>query len=362
MTSEAFFAEDVESATEKFAQAARQAGAVLSRYDHPSPGPNGEALSTSVALLGPEDPETMLVVVSGTHGIEGYAGSAIQIAALAGRDFDPLAPGLGILFVHLVNPWGCAWNRRENEDNADVFRNLVYDKQPFVRNALYERYEQGINPREWTGPEREKSDRIFQELIDECGMDGAIGVIRKGQHSYPRGVTYHGAGATWSRNVVQQIGRDHLAGVERALVVDIHTGYGASGQASVVPYDEHGPKADFIREHYPDILLIPGSDPLIPSHPKPPYQIWEDGEGPKILFVGLEFGTADVGEAFQLFRANSFIHTYGNPSSDFGRRTSAQYRELFYPSSPQWRDDILRSGLGILNRTVALTERLDRIL
>ena len=205
----AFFSEDVASAAHRFAQASRARGFPATEHEHPAPGPGGERLAASVTRIGPSDCETMLVVVSGTHGVEGYAGSAIQIAALERLDLEALGPGTGMLFVHLVNPWGCAWNRRENEDNADVFRNLVYTSPPFPRNDLYLEFEQGINPRQWRGPGRERADRIFEKLVERVGPDGAIGVIRNGQHSHPRGITYHGAGATWSRNLVEQIGREY---------------------------------------------------------------------------------------------------------------------------------------------------------
>lgn len=360
--SAAFFSEDVASAARRFADASLAAGAKAVEYEHPAKGPGGGRLLTSVTRLGPANPETMLVVVSGTHGIEGYAGSAIQIAALERLAGETLLPTAGVLFVHLINPWGCAWDRRENEDNVDIFRNLVYHSPPFPKNDLYAEFEEGINPREWTGPKRHRSDSIFQKLVDRCGLDGAVAVIRNGQHSHPRGVTYHGAGATWSRNLVEEIGRTHLEGVARAVVLDIHTGYGAPAQASIVPYDREGPKFEFIRRHFSDLLLLPGADPLIPSHPRPPYEIWEKNCGPQVLFVGLEFGTAEVIDMFDLFRANTFIHTYGDPSGEFGKETSARYRELFYPSSSEWRDAILRKGVGIFDRSQDLLAELDTIL
>ncbi|WP_404294944.1 DUF2817 domain-containing protein (plasmid) [Microvirga sp. RSM25] len=45
-------------------------------------GPNGEKLITDVAYLGSVDAKNLLVLVSGTHGVEGYCGSAAQLSLL----------------------------------------------------------------------------------------------------------------------------------------------------------------------------------------------------------------------------------------------------------------------------------------
>lgn len=358
-----YFTERVSAADELFTAAAERAGGRITRYPHPLPGPGGEAIATTVARLGPDRPERMAAVVSATHGIEGYAGSAIQVAALDRLAGQKLPDGLGLLFIHMINPWGCAWNRRENEDNVDIFRNLVYSDPPFYENPLYDRYEEGINPRAWTGPLREKADAILDELKAAHGVSGAIDVIRRGQHNHPKGLTYHGAGPTWSARVTEAIGRDHFAGVPSVMAIDLHTGYGESGDAFVVPFDKPGtPRSDFLTERYPGQILHVGSDPLIPEHPRGPYGIWEAHGGPKVLYVGVEFGTADVGDVFDLFRANTHIHTYGTLDDDFGRKVSAEYRELFYPAAASWKQEVLGKGLDIFDRAVELSGEMETVL
>jgi hypothetical protein len=48
-------------------------------------GPGGEALYLDVSVLGPGTASRVFVVGSGTHGIEGYSGSAAQRAWLRSR-------------------------------------------------------------------------------------------------------------------------------------------------------------------------------------------------------------------------------------------------------------------------------------
>ncbi|MFO1209385.1 MAG: DUF2817 domain-containing protein [Amaricoccus sp.] len=66
----------------EFLDAARAAGAEIAEYPHPLPGPHGEALATDAAWIGPRDAARLLVLNSGTHGVEGAYGSAAQVAWL----------------------------------------------------------------------------------------------------------------------------------------------------------------------------------------------------------------------------------------------------------------------------------------
>lgn len=357
------FTERVDEANELFAQAAGRAGAEVEEHPHPVAGRYGESLKTLVARLGPEQPQHVFATVSGTHGIEGHTGSAIQIALLDHVRRHGAPKGLGLLFVHLINPWGCSWNRRENEVNIDIFRNLIYTEPPFAENLQYERYEVGINPRRWTGPEREAADRVFAQFVEDEGWDSAVAVIRKGQHKYPLGVTYHGVDATWSRKVVEDVGRRLLQGVRNVTVMDIHTGYGDSGAALIVPYDlPETPKGQFICSRFADNVFIPGEVSLIPAHPRAPYEIWQKAGGPRVLFIGLEMGTHDVEAAFEVFRANTYIHTYGSPHDEFGQATSKAYRELFYPASATWREQVAENGLNAVLRAMEVAMEAERVL
>jgi hypothetical protein len=345
-----WFAERVDEADRLFAEAAGGAGADLARFPHPLVGPSGEAIAAAAAWLGPAMAERIVCIVSGTHGIEGHAGSPIQCAWFAERGARALPDGTAMLMVHLVNPWGCAWNRRENEDNVDVFRNLVYAERPSPTNLLYRAYEEGINPRAWEGPGRVAADRIWDEFVAEHGMEQVVATIRRGQSEFPKGITYHGKGPSWSWHLVDGIGRRFCRPGARVDVLDIHTGYGPHGDALVASCDPMGTNRDRTLGWFGDRMLELGVDPLIPEHPRGPYHLWEShvGEG-RVLNAGLEYGTYDIGAEFELFRANCFIHTYGNPLDAFGLRTSAAYRELFYPKSPAWRDRVLEQGLDAID-------------
>ena len=80
------FAETYADARANFLDAVRAAGARHVGYEHASAkGPAGERLFLDAAMLGPADAARVFVVASGTHGIEGFPGSAAQSAWLLGR-------------------------------------------------------------------------------------------------------------------------------------------------------------------------------------------------------------------------------------------------------------------------------------
>lgn len=60
--------------------AAEAAGAVLGSHAHPGTAPDGGPLATDVARFGapPGQADEVVLVLSGVHGVEGHAGSALQ--------------------------------------------------------------------------------------------------------------------------------------------------------------------------------------------------------------------------------------------------------------------------------------------
>ena len=96
----------------------------LHRHAHPLLGPQQEALGCDVLHLGQSDtPQQLLVLISGTHGIEGFAGSAIQCDCLPlFAEILQRHPTLGIVMIHAFNPWGFAWLRRYDHQGIDLNR------------------------------------------------------------------------------------------------------------------------------------------------------------------------------------------------------------------------------------------------
>ncbi|MDX6151645.1 DUF2817 domain-containing protein [Marinococcus sp. PL1-022] len=83
---------------------------------------------------------TLIVVTTGVHGIEGYAGSAL-LQLFIDEYITQLNPNTtGIRLVHAVNPWGMKNRRRVSENNVDLNRNFIKDWSS-VPASLNERFE-----------------------------------------------------------------------------------------------------------------------------------------------------------------------------------------------------------------------------
>ena len=63
--------------------------------------------------------------MSGTHGVEGYCGSGIQIGFLKEGLFAELPDDMSVVLLHAMNPYGFSNDRRVNEDNVDLNRNFL---------------------------------------------------------------------------------------------------------------------------------------------------------------------------------------------------------------------------------------------
>ena len=144
---------DYQQARAAFLDAAASGSASINHYDHPLTGPDGRPLATDVAVLGAPDAPTQLLVISGTHGVEGFAGSMCQTAWL--RDGVDIPDGLGIVLIHAINPYGFAWVRRVNEDNVDLNRNGIDFAAPLPENAGYDELADALVPSTWDDETRQ---------------------------------------------------------------------------------------------------------------------------------------------------------------------------------------------------------------
>ena len=88
-------------------------------------GPFSEELIIDIAIVGSIKSEKMFLYTSGIHGVEGFAGSAIQLSVLDMLKSEEPIQDYCIVFVHIINPYGMAWHRRVNECNVDLNRNFL---------------------------------------------------------------------------------------------------------------------------------------------------------------------------------------------------------------------------------------------
>jgi hypothetical protein len=131
----------------------------------------------------------LLVHMSGVHGVEGFAGSAIQVAALRQRAAARTAGGGEVpavpfttCFVHAVNPVGFATLRRFNENNVDLNRNNLSPSEWEValarapNFARYADFDTMFNP---TGvPQWHARFSVLAQAVVTLGHHGTVRVFQ----------------------------------------------------------------------------------------------------------------------------------------------------------------------------------------
>jgi hypothetical protein len=324
-------------ARDEFLDAARTAGARLSSHAHTELGLEGEALSIDVAEVGPADATSVVIVVSGTHGVEGYLGSALQrhhLESLAGG----LDEGPAVVFVHALNPFGFSWVRRVNEDNVDLNRNFVDWSRPRPENPDYAELADSLVPGDWT---QESQDRTLLELmakLEEVGIDRLQQVISGGQYAHPTGVFYGGDGPVWSHRWLRGFLGERLAGVERAAIIDLHTGLGPWGFGELIS-SEAPTSATYQRqaEWWGEVTsTLDGSSVSADIAGDWLAAAAEMAPGTEITGIAIEYGTVDTISVIQSLRADAVLHGFGDPTGPDAGAIRSQVRAAFADDDPAW--------------------------
>ena len=185
-------ARDYTEARGRFLDAAHASNARVEHHVHPLTGPAGEPLATDVAIHRRPDAPTRLLVISGTHGVEGFAGSLCQTTLLAQ---DAVVPDdLAIVLVHAINPYGFAWIRRVNEDNVDLNRNCIDFAAGVPENPGYDQLAAALGAADLGRGRRSRRPRRAARVRDRARVRRTAGRGLEGQYRHPTGIFYGGRG------------------------------------------------------------------------------------------------------------------------------------------------------------------------
>ena len=231
---ESCFSADYPQAREKFLAAARDGGARVSSFVLGIEGPKGGELATDVAWLGPAEAPKVLVTISGTHGVEGFFGSAVQIEWLRRAKSTTLPKDVAVLHIHAINPYGFAHLRRTNEENIDLNRNWIDFDEPLPENSLYEDLSDDLCPSDWSAATQAATGARLAAWISRHNPAVFQQAVSGGQWNHPQGLFYGGANPSWSRKTLTRILESELKDASRVCVIDFHTGLGPYGYAEPI--------------------------------------------------------------------------------------------------------------------------------
>jgi len=349
------FSADYSEARTKFLDACRVVGASLDRYAHPLPGPDGGDLSTDVASFGAPNAPAVLTLCSGTHGVEGFAGSAIQTGVLRSDLPDRLPDGVRMVLIHAINPYGFAHLRRVNEVNVDPNRNFIDHDAPYPANTGYEALSDIFSP-----------SRIgFRSRLRELIRASAFRVTRgrralqialsAGQYSHPEGLFFGGTAPIWSNLTLHAIVERHLATATRIAFVDLHTGLGLHGYGELIVGEPVASDAFRRAQRWWGTRVRTVKDggsvsvDLRGSIKSALTQMLPNAE---FTCGSLEFGTVAPMRVFRALQVENWLHHHGGMEYPQAQAIKTRLLRAFYPDSEEWRAQVWFQAVEVVEQAL----------
>ena len=356
MNSAESFSASYDEARTKFLAAAKDARGALERVVHPERGPSGGELSTDVAWFGPREAERVLVMISGTHGVEGYCGSGAQVDWLRRGELARVPAGVGVLMIHAMNPYGFAWNRRVTHENVDLNRNWIDFEKPLPRNAGYGELHELMCPEEWTAASQQRTLGALMAWVQTHGMVAMQAAVSGGQYTHPKGLFYGGTEPTWSRRTQTQIFRSYLGGARRVGIIDYHTGLGPWGYGEqIIPVARESDQFVRAARWYGGAVTSPASGNSTSADVSGDGLSAAAGLLPhaEVTGMALEIGTVETMVVLQALRADNWLHAYGDVRSADAVPIKKQIRDAFYGDADDWKGMVAGQSLLATRQALA---------
>lgn len=308
----------------------------------------------------------LVILTTGEHGAEGYVGAAMLELFVDefARRLDPA--DVGLLLVHVINPWGMQHGRRVNRANVDLNRNFWWPTFPDPAPASpgYAHLNDFLNP---SGPINDLAITQLSFLAKLAArlIKPGTGQIRAatlmGQYQFADGIYFGGTETQEETRVMAALYADHVDRYSRVLHIDLHTGYGPRDQMSIVnsALDARDPAELKRRFDYPLVVrTTPGEFYAINGDMIDYVNALAQARGraEDVYATTFEFGTygdslpATVRSLRTMILENRLWRSGGSEAAKAS--IARDFRELFAPSSPTWqakaREDAARAFAGIL--------------
>lgn len=339
----------------KFLDACRTAGASLERYAHPLSGPDGCDLSTDVASFGPPDAAAVFGLCSGTHGVEGFAGSAIQTGLLRSGLPSRLPSGIRLVVIHAINPYGFAHLRRVNEDNVDPNRNFVDHGAPYPVNSDYDALSDVFAPSRIDFQSRLRKLMQVSAFRITRGKRALQVAVSAGQYAHPQGLFFGGSAPIWSNLIFREIAGRYLAAADRVAFIDLHTGLGRHGHGEMIvgdPVDSDtfrralrwwGTRVRTVKDGGSVSVDLPGSIKSALSEMLPHTEL---------TCGSLEFGTVAPMRVFRALQTENWLHHHGGADHPQAEAIKTRLLRAFYPDTEEWRVQVWSQAVEVIDKAL----------
>ncbi len=311
-----------------------------------------EPLTIEVALLGDRAAPKKVIHISGTHGVEGAAGAAIQCAIL--RENVAIPSNVAVILVHCLNPWGMSMQRRVNEFNVDLNRNSVFP--PEERRGAPDGYD---HVKSLLLPRRSMSyaEFIVRALmkVARYGFSSVKQAITGGQFVDSNGLFFGGMELQSELLALKEWLCAELSDTKRVISLDIHTGLGAFGEDALL-LDVTAESEEFGR-----VVAHFGQERVQGCDPRTSISYVTTGTLADLIQacfpsatvdrVVQEFGTSSPFKVLHALREEN-NHFFASERNFFGKR-AVNLTKVFVPESLSWRERVIARGLAVYQQALA---------
>lgn len=295
-----------------FLTAAGNAGLDSITRVHPGQsGPDERPLFLDTVWMGRRDARKALLVIAGTHGIDGAFGSCVLTGLLRDPAFKA-PPDAKIVLLHALNPYGYAFGRVTDEANIAVDHNFC-DFTDLPANPAYLALAGCFDGRFSAPPDEDP-----QTVLD---------VLARGQYLRADGLAYGGAAPCWSQRMMIDVLNEELRQADRLIVLDLHTGAGARGMACLSAPADAGARAA-AEPVWGRVQPLAGHNGAVVSA----LAAWCGAAAAQICI-----GTLRPAEMLALLCREHWLWRLGRQDHPQAAEIAAAMREAFFPSDDVWR-------------------------
>ncbi len=334
-------------ARQKFLDGCAAAGLAVRSHVHPLLGRDGEELAMDVALDGNAQAESLLIVSSGCHGVEGHCGSGVQVFALHDAEWREKArdQGVAVLYVHALNPYGFSHSRRVTHENVDLNRNFLDFSQPLPVNEAYASLHALLLPEQW--PPSAANQAEIDALIAREGLGFYQAAVTRGQYQFADGLFYGGNAPTWSNKALREVLRTQAGRARRLGWIDIHTGLGPNGIGERI-FAGRDDKAAYARANAwwgtaaaPVTSMYDGSSTSAFLTGLMCYALDDECPQAEHTSIALEYGTEPMLEVTAALRGDHWLHCHPEAPAELAEAIHTRMLAAFYSDTDAWRGQVI---------------------
>ena len=345
----------------------------------PVPSSTDDDLIVDVAYLPPLiEPRRLFVMISGTHGSETYAGSAIQNMFLT-----EIWPGvdrsnIGLLIVHSLNPYGFKNHRRWTENLVNLNRNcsIKTDIYGLSNHRSVELFHRFIPRTPVNGMESDLYRSVVQRdgkiYLDEIHFDDFIKTTSFGQFTYPHGFEFGGFRAEPQIIRLSEKLKQLMPLYRDVIEIDLHTGLGNRGELHILT---DGHEEGLEKTLMSELFHVADERALYDFTPWEAEGFYKTVGATNNLFVELktpgqrvcaltfEYGTFGHSFEAQMRGTNlsalehqGMVNGYGH--TDLEKQIAREILERSYPSDDSWKNQVIDTTREVLKRVFMRAEAL----